>query len=361
MSLHRKTAWLTCMRSSDKGIQRRRELATTGVVIAQPPGAGPSDSRKYQSNGSPETDIVYTRGACRDNGTTNPMAGIGVWWRENDPRNIFERCPGDQTNNRAELLAVVRALELTPHSKRVLIVKTDSRYVLNSAGSGIWVQKWQSSDSKTAKRDTVKNQPVIEYLNVLLACRQTAGQDVRLEYVKPHSGNPGSDAADFEAQKGALLPEVPEPNWQALIAGVEPDIPAIEDMPVVDDQSDDLDFLVGGLLTPEALDAELNALEEFPLASVASIAVPLERVNIVGPEALAPELTPSPEVPVLVHRSIKLDKRNPIEHTPTQIIIETPSSSSNMIPQSFVSGLSTNSSFRPPERNARSLRSTKLH
>lgn len=49
-------------------------------------------------------DVVYSDGACKGNGKVGSVAGVGVWWGHNDPRNIAERCPGDQTNNRAELI-----------------------------------------------------------------------------------------------------------------------------------------------------------------------------------------------------------------------------------------------------------------
>jgi ribonuclease HI len=63
-------------------------------------------------------------------------------------RNIAERCPGEQTNNRAELIvsrnlyinvvnvinvvqAILRVLESTPFSKKPLLIKTDSQYSIN--------------------------------------------------------------------------------------------------------------------------------------------------------------------------------------------------------------------------------------
>lgn len=68
-------------------------------------------------------DVVYSDGACKGNGRPGLVAGIGVWWGPDDTRydfqivhispfvyrptarhrNIAERCPGLQTNNRAEL------------------------------------------------------------------------------------------------------------------------------------------------------------------------------------------------------------------------------------------------------------------
>jgi ribonuclease HI len=64
---------------------------------------------------------VYTDGACRGNGKAGSTAGVGVWFgpghtKYDSPdtvrlsfitialRNLSERCPGVQTNNRAELI-----------------------------------------------------------------------------------------------------------------------------------------------------------------------------------------------------------------------------------------------------------------
>ncbi len=39
-------------------------------------------------------------------------AGIGVYFGPSDPRNLSEKLIGKQTNNRAELTAAIRALEI---------------------------------------------------------------------------------------------------------------------------------------------------------------------------------------------------------------------------------------------------------
>jgi ribonuclease HI len=31
-------------------------------------------------------DVVYSDGACKGNGQTGSIAGIGVWWGKDDPR-----------------------------------------------------------------------------------------------------------------------------------------------------------------------------------------------------------------------------------------------------------------------------------
>ena len=55
---------------------------------------------------------VYTDGACQNNGKPDARAGFGIWFGEDDERNTSESFTGQQTNNRAELLAIVKALTI---------------------------------------------------------------------------------------------------------------------------------------------------------------------------------------------------------------------------------------------------------
>ena len=50
---------------------------------------------------------VYTDGACTNNGKETAKAGIGIYFQDNDSRNVSRRITGKQTNNRAELLAII--------------------------------------------------------------------------------------------------------------------------------------------------------------------------------------------------------------------------------------------------------------
>ena len=72
--------------------------------------------RKRRENAKPKTrkrEInVYTDGACSNNGKPDARAGFGVWFGEDDSRNVSESFNGVQTNNRAELLAIVKALSI---------------------------------------------------------------------------------------------------------------------------------------------------------------------------------------------------------------------------------------------------------
>ena len=82
--------------------------------------------------------FVYTDGACSNNGRANSSAGLGVYFSEGDVRNLSKSVVGKQTNNTAELSAVVEAYYLIQDDlkmgKKIGLV-TDSEYVLKCVGS----------------------------------------------------------------------------------------------------------------------------------------------------------------------------------------------------------------------------------
>ena len=76
---------------------------------------------------------VYTDGACSNNGKENANAGIGIYFQDNDPRNVSKRITGKQTNNRAEFLAIIVAyftIEKDIHAGKTIVIGTDSEYAI---------------------------------------------------------------------------------------------------------------------------------------------------------------------------------------------------------------------------------------
>ena len=84
-----------------------------------------------------ENDVinVYTDGACINNGTVNASAGIGIFFSDNDPRNLSTKVNGKkQTNNVAELKAiklVFKILRNEIEDKRNIRIYSDSKYAIN--------------------------------------------------------------------------------------------------------------------------------------------------------------------------------------------------------------------------------------
>jgi ribonuclease HI len=74
---------------------------------------------------------VYTDGSCIHNGKPNAKAGIGVYFGENDSRNVSKRVIGKQSNNTGELTAIITALTILKseiQSGEKVVIHTDSEY-----------------------------------------------------------------------------------------------------------------------------------------------------------------------------------------------------------------------------------------
>lgn len=81
---------------------------------------------------------VYTDGACSNNGRDNALAGIGIFFGINDNRNISKKIEGKQTNNTAELSAIVETYHIIENDilngKKIAIV-SDSEYAIKCVSS----------------------------------------------------------------------------------------------------------------------------------------------------------------------------------------------------------------------------------
>ena len=86
------------------------ELRTGGATDGSPPKSAPPCVRVpnpwFPPLQEPHID-VFVNGACSYNGRGEPRAGIGVWFRQDDPLNISRPARGRQTNNAAEIEAAV--------------------------------------------------------------------------------------------------------------------------------------------------------------------------------------------------------------------------------------------------------------
>ncbi|KAI0777568.1 ribonuclease H-like domain-containing protein [Trametes elegans] len=160
--------------------------------------------------------VVYSDGSCRGNGRAGAVGGVGVWWGRDHPWNICERCPGIQTNNRAELIAIIRVLETAPTDQHQLVIKTDSQYSISCLRE--WLPGWKRAGWRTSNGKPVSNLLLIKYADLLIhERRELAQQHVELVKVLGHSGDEGNDGADRLANLGATKPETPERDWEDLM------------------------------------------------------------------------------------------------------------------------------------------------
>ncbi|POS85871.1 hypothetical protein EPUL_004454, partial [Erysiphe pulchra] len=137
---------------------------------------------------------VYTDGSARRNGRKGARAGVGVFFGTNDPRNLSEPLQGElQTNQRAELTAVLRALQICPQDKDVQIF-TDSTYSINSLTK--WYKVWLNNNWRTSNGSSVVNKDLVQAIRHLMDCRSTLGSKTDLSWVRGHNHNFGNEAAD---------------------------------------------------------------------------------------------------------------------------------------------------------------------
>ncbi|KAI0454416.1 ribonuclease H-like domain-containing protein [Xylaria acuta] len=116
-------------------------------------------------------------------------------------RNVSERLEGEtQTNQRAELTAVVRALELSKDNPTIRIF-TDSKYTIDCSIN--WYKAWERNSWRKPNGDDVLNQDLVKQIRALIDERENAGFKTLFQWVKGHSSNAGNIAADRLAVAGA--------------------------------------------------------------------------------------------------------------------------------------------------------------
>jgi ribonuclease HI len=134
---------------------------------------------------------IFTDGACKGN------PGVGGWGAllqyHGHRRELFG---GEKmtTNNRMELLAVIRALEALTKSCEVRL-HTDSLYV--QKGISEWIHAWKKRDWRTADKKPVKNDDLWKELDLL-----TQRHRIEWRWVRGHSGHDGNEYADMLANRG---------------------------------------------------------------------------------------------------------------------------------------------------------------
>ncbi|CAI6328627.1 unnamed protein product [Periconia digitata] len=160
------------------------------------------NARKRMPTGDFEGFIdVYTDGAAKGNGQVGAVGGIGIWFGPNDSRNISAPLVGDrQTNQRAELTAIKRALEIVPIDRYVRVY-SDSNYAIRCVTE--WYKRWVTNNWKSSKGKDVENKDLIKPIRAMMDDRDRCGSKTELIWVKGHDTNVGNIGADKLASDAA--------------------------------------------------------------------------------------------------------------------------------------------------------------
>ncbi|GME27021.1 ribonuclease h [Neofusicoccum parvum] len=144
---------------------------------------------------------IYTDGSSLGNGKKGSVAGVGVFFGPLDKRNVSEGLAGPrQTNQRAELTAIQRALDIAPMRRDVNIF-TDSSYSINCVT--VWFISWRKNNWVTSSKKPVENKDLVEAIVSRIEERETGGAKTIFTWLKGHADDPGNVAADALAVQGA--------------------------------------------------------------------------------------------------------------------------------------------------------------
>jgi ribonuclease HI len=117
-------------------------------------------------------------------------------------RNVSEALKGlKQTNQRAELTAILRALDIAPRHREVTIY-TDSMYAIDCVTN--WYRNWRRNNWLNSKGKPVENKDLVVEIRDKIEEREGFKKGTFFVWVKGHQDNPGNVAADKLAVAGAM-------------------------------------------------------------------------------------------------------------------------------------------------------------
>lgn len=134
---------------------------------------------------------IWTDGACKGN---PGWGGWGALLRQGPHEKSLYGGEPNTTNNRMELLAVIRSLEALKRQCQV-VIHTDSQYV--QKGMTEWLPNWKRRNWRTADKKPVKNADLWQRLDELVQ-----QHEVSWRWVRGHAGDPGNERADQLANLG---------------------------------------------------------------------------------------------------------------------------------------------------------------
>ena len=136
---------------------------------------------------------IYTDGACSGNPGKGGWAAIII---AGNNEKIISGSELMTTNNRMELIAVIKALQ--PLQSQKINIFTDSKYVKDGIES--WIKNWKKNGWITAAKQPVKNKDLWMELDDLVT-----DKNIDWQWVKGHSTNKYNNLVDEEARKAINL------------------------------------------------------------------------------------------------------------------------------------------------------------
>ncbi len=149
---------------------------------------------------------IYTDGASRGNPGPGGYGAILMWGNKQKELSAGYRLT---TNNRMELLAVIKALECLTREGVEIEIYSDSKYVVDAISKG-WLFGWERTSFKDKKNPDL-------WMQYLKLHRK---HKIQFHWVKGHADNPYNNRCDVLATQAAdgsnlLIDQAFETNYYA--------------------------------------------------------------------------------------------------------------------------------------------------
>jgi ribonuclease HI len=188
---------------AEDGFDPNIKLDSSGNLVHKTESEKTTKKTIPKPSAPPGMLTIYTDGSSLRNGATGARAGVGVYFGPGDRNNVSEALTGTrQTNQRAELTAILRAIEIAPRHRDITIY-TDSRYAIDCVTN--WYKNWKRNGWLTANKKPVENRDLIQEVRNKMEERDGLGRGTYFVWVKGHNGEKGNVEADRLAVEGARL------------------------------------------------------------------------------------------------------------------------------------------------------------
>lgn len=165
-----------------------REEAEAFVNSAKPTNIVQQLSAQVDAPSESRTGlVVFTDGSAIGNGKANAKAGYAMVWPNHPHLTASFPLEGAiKTNNRAEFMACIKALEAVdvedPDCDQPLHIYTDSELLINSVTK--WMKSWKKNGWKKSSGDPILNADLVQRLDVLTGGKRK----IVWTHVEAHTG-----------------------------------------------------------------------------------------------------------------------------------------------------------------------------
>lgn len=126
---------------------------------------------------------IYTDGSCIHNGKPNAKAGIGIYIPQLNIK-ISERIKGKQTNNTAELKAIIKACSFIDETYSYVEIYTDSKYCILCCTS------YGLKNHKIGWKKNISNKELVKKIFNIF----NNNKNIKIKHIKAHTNNDDEDS-----------------------------------------------------------------------------------------------------------------------------------------------------------------------